>query len=30
VGLAEGLARTVEWFAHPENLARYKWATYTV
>jgi UDP-glucose 4-epimerase len=30
VGLAEGLARTVEWFAHPENLARYKWASYTV
>jgi NDP-hexose 4,6-dehydratase len=30
VTLAEGLAKTAEWFAQPENLARYKWNTYTV
>ena len=30
VDLAEGLARTAAWFARPENLARYKWDTYTV
>jgi NAD dependent epimerase/dehydratase len=30
VALAEGLAKTAEWFARPENLARYKWDTYTV
>jgi len=30
VSLAEGLARTAAWFGEPENLARYKWNTYTV
>jgi NAD dependent epimerase/dehydratase len=30
VGLAEGLAETAAWFARPENLARYKWDSYTV
>jgi NAD dependent epimerase/dehydratase len=30
VSLADGLARTAEWFAQPENLARYKSAKYTV
>ncbi len=30
VNLADGLARTAEWFAQPENLARYKWGSYTV
>jgi NAD dependent epimerase/dehydratase len=30
VGLADGLAQTAEWFARPENLARYKWGSYTV
>ncbi len=30
VSLAEGLAATAEWFGRPENLARYKWASYTV
>jgi NAD dependent epimerase/dehydratase len=30
VSLADGLARTAEWFARPENLAHYKWAEYTV
>jgi NAD dependent epimerase/dehydratase len=28
--LAAGLALTSEWFARPENLARYKWDSYTV
>jgi NAD dependent epimerase/dehydratase len=30
MSLADGLARTAEWFGRPENLARYKWNTYTV
>jgi NDP-hexose 4,6-dehydratase len=30
VALPEGLTRTAEWFANPENLARYKWASFTV
>jgi NAD dependent epimerase/dehydratase len=30
MSLADGLARTAEWFGRPENLARYKWDTYTV
>ena len=30
VSLDEGLRRTAEWFANPENLARYKWNSYTV
>jgi NAD dependent epimerase/dehydratase len=30
VGLAEGLAETAAWFARPENLARYKWDSYTI
>jgi UDP-glucose 4-epimerase len=30
VSLADGLAKTAAWFAEPENLARYKWNTYTV
>jgi NAD dependent epimerase/dehydratase len=30
VTLAEGLAQTADWFARPENLARYKWGAYTV
>ncbi len=30
VSLAEGLATTAEWFSRPENLARYKWGSYTV
>lgn len=30
VPLAEGLARTVEWFRHPENLARYRPGDYGV
>jgi len=30
MSLADGLARTAAWFGRPENLARYKWNTYTV
>jgi NAD dependent epimerase/dehydratase len=30
MSLADGLARTAEWFGRPENLAHYKWDTYTV
>jgi NAD dependent epimerase/dehydratase len=30
VTLAEGLAKTAAWFSDPDNLARYKWASYTV
>ncbi len=30
VTLAEGLAKTASWFSDPDNLARYKWASYTV
>lgn len=30
VNLADGLARTAEWFSEPENLARYKTGSYTV
>ena len=30
VSLQEGIAATAEWFARPENLARYKWGSYTV
>ena len=30
VALAEGLAETASWFSRPENLARYKWDSYTV
>ena len=30
VTLEEGLARTAEWFADPQNLARYKWSSFTV
>lgn len=30
VTLEEGLARTVEWFRDPANLARYKWEIYNV
>ncbi len=30
IDLTEGLARTARWFAEPENLARYKWGSYTV
>jgi NAD dependent epimerase/dehydratase len=30
VSLADGLARTAEWFAQPENLARYKWESFTL
>ena len=28
--LREGLARTIEWFRRPENLARYKTGIYNV
>jgi nucleoside-diphosphate-sugar epimerase len=28
--LREGLSITAEWFARPENLARYKWDRYTL
>jgi UDP-glucose 4-epimerase len=30
VSLQEGIAATAEWFGRPENLARYKWGSYTV
>jgi NDP-hexose 4,6-dehydratase len=30
VNLADGLVTTEEWFSRPENLARYKWNSYTV
>jgi UDP-glucose 4-epimerase len=30
IGLAEGLAKTVDWFASPQNLARYKSDMYAV
>jgi UDP-glucose 4-epimerase len=30
VGLAEGLTKTAEWFSKPENLAHYKWGSYTL
>ena len=30
VSLADGLVTTAEWFGRPDNLARYKWASYTV
>jgi NAD dependent epimerase/dehydratase len=30
VSLADGLAKTAAWFARSENLAHYKWGTYTV
>ena len=30
MSLADGLARTAEWFGRPENLAHYKWASYTI
>ena len=30
VSLKDGIAATAEWFGRPENLARYKWGSYTV
>jgi len=30
VELEDGIARTAEWMAQPDNLARYKWSRYTI